>query len=36
MVFHNEALLKILGVQSTKDLHAFIVKPEFINREQDI
>ena len=34
MVFHNEALLKIVGIQNTKDLHAFLAKPEFVNREQ--
>jgi hypothetical protein len=33
MVFHNKALLKIVGVQTTKDLHAFINKHVFISRE---
>ena len=36
MVFHNEALLKIMGLQSTKELHAFLGKQLFINRELDI
>ena len=33
MVFHNEALLKILGVHDTKDLHAVLGKQQFISRK---
>ncbi len=35
MVFHNQALMKIIESKSEKDLHAFIGKPAFINREHD-
>ena len=33
MVFNNEALLRILGVKSTKDLHGILMKPLFLHRE---
>ena len=35
LVFHNEALLRLVGVQSTKDLHAFIAKRLFFNPEKN-
>ena len=35
MVFHNKALLRMVGMQSTKDLHAFIAKRLFFNPEQN-
>ena len=35
MVFHNEALLKIIGLRSTKDLHAFLGKQIFISTEHN-
>ena len=34
MVFHNEALLKLVGIESTKDLHALLSKHMFISQEQ--
>ena len=34
MVFHNKALLNIIEVNDTKDLHAFLQKQVFVNREQ--
>ena len=34
MVFHNKALLDILGVESTKELHAFLGRNVFVNRGQ--
>ena len=34
MVFHNKALLGILGVESTKELHAFLGRNVFVNRNQ--
>ena len=33
MVFSNKALLKIMGVDSTKDLHSLLMKPLFVNQE---
>ncbi len=33
MVFHNAAILKLIGVESTKDLHGLLAKPLFVNRE---
>ena len=35
MVFHNSALIKIIGSESEKDLHAFLSKQAFINKEHD-
>ena len=34
MVFHNEALLKLVGIESTKDLHALLHKQMFVSQEQ--
>ena len=34
MVFHNEALLKLVGIESTKDLHALLSKQMFVSQEQ--
>ena len=34
MVFHNKALLDIVGVESTKELHAFLGRNVFVNRGQ--
>ena len=34
MVFHNKALLGIVGVESTKELHAFLGRNVFVNRGQ--
>ena len=31
LVFHNEALLRIVGKQTTKDLHAFLSKRIFVS-----
>ncbi len=33
LVFHNEALLKIMGLSSTKELHAILGKAVFVSRE---
>ena len=33
MVFHNKAILKILGIEGEKDLHGLLMKPLFVNRE---
>ena len=33
MVFNNESILKILGIESAKDLHGLLMKPLFVNRE---
>ena len=33
MVFNNQAILKILGIESAKDLHGLLMKPLFVNRE---
>ena len=33
MVFHNKALLDIIGIQSTKELHAVLRKHLFVNHE---
>ena len=33
MIFNNKAALKLLGVESTKDLHGLLAKPLFVNRE---
>ena len=33
MVFHNKALLNIIGIQSTKELHAVLRKHLFVNHE---
>ncbi len=34
MVFHNKAILKILGLEAEKDLHGLLLRPLFVNREQ--
>ena len=33
MVFHNKAILKMMGVENTKDLHGLLAKPLFVNRD---
>ena len=33
LVFHNEALLKILGLSNSKELHAMVRKSLFVSRE---
>ena len=33
MVFNNKAILKILGIESAKELHGLLMKPLFVNRE---
>ncbi len=33
LVFHNEALLKIMGLSSTKQVHAILSKSVFVSRE---
>ncbi len=33
MVFNNRAILKILGIESAKDLHGLLMKPLFVNRQ---
>ena len=33
MVFHNKALLNIVGIESTKELHPFLGKHLFVNQE---
>ncbi len=33
LVFHNEALLKIMGLSSSKELHAILGKSVFVSRE---
>ena len=35
LVFNNEAMLRIMGKQSNKDLHALIAKRLFFSREQN-
>ena len=36
IVFNNKALLKILGVNNSKDLHSLQTKPLFVHREHAI
>ena len=33
MVFHNKAILNIIGIESTKELHAVLAKHLFVNHE---
>jgi len=33
MVFHNKALLNILGIENTKELHGVLAKHLFVNHE---
>ena len=35
MEFHNTAILKIVGKVNSKDLHAMLDTPSFINREHN-
>ena len=35
LVFHNEALLRIVGKQTTKDLHALLSKRVFVSDQQN-
>ncbi len=33
MVFNNKAILKIMGVETTKDLQGLLTRPLFVNRD---
>ena len=33
MVFHNQAIMNIIGIKDTKDLHALLAKHLFTSRE---
>ncbi len=33
MVFNNKSILKIMGIESTKDLHGLLQKASFVNFE---